>query len=98
MSQSGAFIPYKPTAYTTEEMTERARLYYEKLDSRRSVRSFSDRPVPREVIAYLIQAASTAPSGAHKQPWTFCAVSDPALKAAIRKGQRRRNMPVTMAG
>ncbi len=85
MSQSGAFIPYRPATFSADEMMKRARLYYEKLDSRRSVRSFSDRPVPREVIAYLIQAASTAPSGAHKQPWTFCAVSDPILKAAIRK-------------
>lgn len=46
---------------------------------------FSDREVPREVIEQLILAASTAPSGAHKQPWTFCAVSDPIIKKAIRE-------------
>lgn len=52
--------------------------------TRRSLRMFSDTPVPKAVIANLLRTAGTAPSGAHKQPWTFCAVSDPALKARIR--------------
>ena len=54
------------------------------MDTRRTVRDFSDRPVPLDVIQNLILTASTAPSGAHKQPWTFCVVSDPALKKQIR--------------
>lgn len=56
------------------------------LRQRRSVRAFSDRPVPREVIEALVRCASTAPSGANKQPWRFVAVSDPALKREIRLG------------
>ena len=58
---------------------------YRRMDQRRSVRQFSDHPVARDVIKNLIRAASTAPSGAHKQPWNFVAVSDPKIKAAIRR-------------
>ena len=54
------------------------------MKERRSVREFSDRPVPREVIESLVAAAGTAPSGANKQPWRFVAISDPALKREIR--------------
>lgn len=54
------------------------------MKQRRSVREFSDRPVPRELIESLIAAAGTAPSGANKQPWRFVAISDPALKREIR--------------
>ncbi len=79
-----AFIPYQRDTYEPSEMARRAQGYYNWLNSRRSLRMFSNRAVPREVIQHLIMAASTAPSGAHKQPWTFCAVSDPALKKQIR--------------
>ena len=78
-------IPYHLPAYTAEEQRTRARRFYEALDRRRSVRVFSDRPVPRSVIDDLLRAASTAPSGAHKQPWTFCAVSSAEVKRAIRR-------------
>ncbi|MFB9292434.1 nitroreductase family protein [Persicitalea jodogahamensis] len=54
------------------------------METRRSLRFFSDHPVPKKAIEQMIMAASTAPSGAHKQPWTFCAVSDPATKSKIR--------------
>jgi nitroreductase len=57
---------------------------YEILARRRSVRMFSGRPVSRETIENLILAAGTAPSGAHKQPWRFVAVQDPAIKREIR--------------
>lgn len=70
--------------YNTAEMQDRAGEFYEWLDQRRSIREFSDRPVPKSVIIDLIKAASTAPSGAHKQPWTFCAVSNPTVKSKIR--------------
>ena len=53
--------------------------------SRRSVRHFSDRPVPKRLIELAIEAASTAPSGAHRQPWTFVVVGDPATKRRIRE-------------
>jgi nitroreductase len=55
------------------------------MDTRRTVREFSDRPVSREVIENLLMTASTAPSGAHKQPWSFCAVANPDLKRRIRE-------------
>jgi len=61
-----------------------SRHFYDIMQQRRSVRFFSDRPVPGEVIENLIRAAGTAPSGANKQPWRFVAVSDPALKREIR--------------
>lgn len=63
---------------------EASRRFYEIMDKRRTVRMFSDRPVSEETIRNIILAASTAPSGAHKQPWRFVAVSDPGLKKRIR--------------
>ena len=80
-----SFIPYKPEPADTDP-ADAARRFYEILNQRRSVRFFSDRPVPREVIENLILAAGTAPSGANKQPWRFVAVQDPALKKEIREG------------
>mgnify|MGYP001827472193 CR=1 FL=1 len=82
-------IRHSHESYSKEEMIRKSQNFYEDLDRRRSVREFSDRPVPREVIENLIQAASTAPSGAHKQPWTFCAVSDPNLKTQIREAAEK---------
>ena len=79
------FVPYKPEPADTDP-ADAARRFYEILNQRRSVRFFSDRPVPREVIENLILAAGTAPSGANKQPWRFVAVQDPALKKEIRDG------------
>ena len=55
------------------------------MDSRRSVREYSNKPVDIEVIHNIIKTASTAPSGAHKQPWTFCVISNADLKAKIRQ-------------
>ena len=79
------FIPYKPEPADTDP-ADAARRFYEILNQRRSVRFFSDRAVPREVIENLILAAGTAPSGANKQPWRFVAVQEPALKKEIREG------------
>ena len=79
------FIAHKPERLDPAEARHRAEGFFELLDGRRSVRHFSDEPVDDVVIDNLIRAASTAPSGAHKQPWTFCVVSDPALKHAIRE-------------
>jgi nitroreductase len=56
------------------------------MSQRRSVRMFSNRPVSRETIEWIVRAAGTAPSGANKQPWRFVCVSDPALKREIREG------------
>ena len=67
-------------------MTVRGRALVESLARRRSVRDFAPDPVPRELIEIAITAANTAPSGANRQPWHFVAVSDPAVKAEIRRG------------
>lgn len=80
-----AFIPYQVETYPAEEMLERIQAYHAFMEKRRSLRMFSDKPVPQAVIEQLILTASTAPSGAHKQPWTFCAVSDPEVKRRIRE-------------
>jgi iodotyrosine deiodinase len=79
------FIPYQKETYLPEEMLNRSRNFFELMNKRRSVRNFSDKPVAREVIENIIRTASTAPSGAHKQPWTFCVVSDPVVKRNIRE-------------
>ena len=69
---------------TPDVMQDRATSLYTCLDARRSVRFFSDEPVPLEVLRTAIHTAGTAPSGAHKQPWTFALVTDPKLKREIR--------------
>ncbi|MFT5169309.1 MAG: iodotyrosine deiodinase [Saprospiraceae bacterium] len=78
-------IAYEQETYPEEEMINRSISYYHWLDKRRSVREFSDKPVPKAIIENLIMSASTAPSGAHKQPWTFCAISNPKLKSKVRE-------------
>lgn len=79
-------VPLTMRAAASEaEMIAGARACFERLSTRRSVRSFSPDPVPREAIEWAIRAAGSAPSGANKQPWTFVAVSDPATKSAIRQ-------------
>ncbi|MEO2017818.1 MAG: nitroreductase family protein [Fuerstiella sp.] len=65
-------------------MLDRARTYYDLMENRRSVRHFSPDPVPRKLIELAIATASTAPSGAHRQPWSFVAVSEPQIKREIR--------------
>jgi len=72
-------------AYPLEEMIERARIFYEDIKRRRTVRDFSDKPVPREVIEYAVLAAGTAPSGANLQPWHFTVITDPSIKRRIRE-------------
>ena len=67
-----------------DEMRERASAFLNEAQRRRTVRDFSDRPVPRDIIEMCILAAGTAPNGAHRQPWRFVAVSDPEIKRAIR--------------
>ena len=63
--------------------------FYQFMNQRRTLRMFSDKPVPKQVIEDIIMTASSAPSGAHKQPWTFCAIADPNVKAQIREAAER---------
>lgn len=78
------FIEYHREAFETNEMLSRSGNFYSWLNKRRTVRDLSDKPIPKEVIENIIKAASTAPSGAHKQPWKFCVVSNPEIKKSIR--------------
>lgn len=75
--------------YPVSEMRERSRAVAADLARRRTVRQFSSRPVPREIIDACVVAAGTAPSGAHLQPWHFVVVSDPGVKRAIRESAER---------
>jgi len=78
------FIPYTPTVLSDEESLNNSQSFYNQMNERRTVRHFNNRPVPKEIIENLIKTAGTAPSGAHKQPWTFCSIQDPELKKKIR--------------
>lgn len=78
------FVLYSKDVYNRDEMLQRSKNYHDWMDKRRTVRDFSDKPIPKEVIDNILLTASSAPSGAHKQPWTFCVVTDPAIKKMIR--------------
>lgn len=79
-----SFNPYRFDRLGEPEMLRHAEMFFETLNRRRSIRDFSADPVPRRLIELAIQTASTAPSGAHRQPWKFVAVSDPTVKREIR--------------
>jgi iodotyrosine deiodinase len=82
-------IQYTKAFVSVEEMkviSEAQRDFYEK---RRSVRDFSNQAIPKEVIENIILSASTAPSGANKQPWTFCVITNPEIKAEIKKAAEK---------
>lgn len=88
MSEAGdrpQFVEYDFRRLEPEEMERRAREFHAEMERRRSIRDFSPEPVPRRLIELAIRTASSAPSGAHRQPWRFVAVDDPALKRRIRE-------------
>src|SRR4030095_16423025 len=81
---TATFQPLSVSEYRLEEMKERAEAFREKMQRRRTVRHFSERPVPREIIEECLIAAGTAPNGANLQPWQFVVVSDTKVKREIR--------------
>lgn len=83
------FVPLFFTRRTVAESAGRARSFYEEMNLRRTTRRFSTDPVPRDLIEWAIRTAGTAPSGAHQQPWTWVAVSDPGLKRQIREAAEK---------
>ncbi|MEM6784007.1 MAG: nitroreductase family protein [Bacteroidota bacterium] len=89
MADADGFHPLDFHEHAPEAMADRARAFFDDMDRRRSVRDFSGRPVPRVLIEDAIRTASTAPSGAHMQPWTFVAVSNPGTKRRIREAAER---------
>lgn len=78
------FVTHEPLRFNEAEMIQRSKNYYELMDKRRSVRDFSNKPIPEGILDNIIKTASTAPSGAHKQPWAFCVITDPEIKKQIR--------------
>ena len=85
MNEKQPFIPYTTTESCSEDLIKNSEKYFQEISKRRSIRDFSDKEVPKEVIENIIKTAGSAPSGAHKQPWTFCVISDVKLKSKIRK-------------
>lgn len=83
------FIPYHPLGYAPVKMNLRAEDFYNFMDARRTVRDISSKPVPIELIEWILKTASTAPSGANKQPWTFCVVANKTLKKQIREAAEK---------
>ena len=69
---------------SVDEQLRRSRVYTERMLTRRTVRDFSARAVPDELIENALKVAGSAPSGANQQPWTFIVVSDPQIKREIR--------------
>ncbi|MBI1751768.1 MAG: nitroreductase family protein [Acidobacteria bacterium] len=82
-------VPYHVETLSDQEHLARAQRFYELVNQRRTVREFSDRPIPDGVLEQCLLAAGTAPSGAHKQPWRFVVVQDPAVKKAIREAAEK---------
>lgn len=78
-------VPFRPARLSAEEGLARGRAFAERLEGRRSVRSFAPDPVPRALIEQAIRVAARAPSGANQQPWTWVAVSDVETKRRIRE-------------
>lgn len=88
-SGASGFIPLAFDERPVEEMCHRAERFYDLIRRRRTVREFSDRPVPADVIEHALLTAGSAPSGAHRQPWHFVVVTYPAKKAEIREAAER---------
>ena len=84
MSKAPSRIPFSLPRFSEEEMNRKLDAMYGQLSQRRTVRSFSSEPVPMGVLEKAIRIAGTAPSGAHKQPWTFCVVTNAELRKRIR--------------
>jgi len=85
-----SFIPYThPLPFNQEQSLKNVEQHFNFMDQRRSLREFSEKPVDQKIIEEIIKTASTAPSGAHKQPWTFCAIQNPEIKAKIREAAEK---------
>ena len=84
-----SFVPLPPRYRPAGSPAEEAHSFCDRMATRRSIRMFSDKPVSRETIEWIVRAASTAPSGANKQPWRFVAVQDQKIKHAIRLAAER---------
>ena len=89
MQTEPEFVPLPPRFDPGVPPEQGAREFYERMATRRSIRMFSDEPVSRETIEWIVRAAGGAPSGANKQPWRFVCIADPALKTKIREAAEK---------
>jgi len=80
-----SFVPYNYKSYPIGEMQKRSQTFLKNIQKRRTIRDFSDEPVPEEIISNCLRSAGTAPSGANRQPWHFSVVSDMEIKKQIRE-------------
>ncbi len=83
------FEPYIHEKLSEDDMMRRSKDYLDKMRRRRSIRTFSSKEVPLPIIQNIIETAASAPSGANKQPWTFCVVRDPDIKRKIRSAAEK---------
>jgi len=84
ITKNNKFISLDYKKHSLTEITKNSLNFYSEIDKRRSIRDFSTKDIPKEIIENIIKTASSAPSGAHKQPWTFCAISNSEIKKEIR--------------
>lgn len=84
-----AFITYKSLNYDLNQSIESAKSHRSLMEKRRSIRDFSDKTIPKSLIEDILMTASSAPSGANKQPWTFCVVSNQEMKKKIREAAEK---------
>jgi len=89
MVNGHCFVRYQKQSYSSTESLNRSAHFLNWIKERRSIRDFSERPVEKEVIDNIIMTASSAPSGANKQPWTFCVVTNPEIKKKIREAAEK---------
>ncbi len=85
MSEQPQFIPFTKESLSNDQMIEKSKLFYLEMNKRRSIRFFSSKSFPKEILENIVLTAGTAPSGANKQPWTYVIVDDPDLKKQIRE-------------
>ena len=86
---SASFQPLHFAHKRPEEMVDQSARFYDQMRTRRTVRHFSQRPIPMEAVENALRAAGTAPSGANRQPWHFVVITEPDLKAQIRTAAER---------
>ncbi len=83
------FVQYKQEEISESNVLQNSKAFLNSMLKRRSIRQFSKRPVSKEIITNILAVANTAPSGANKQPWTFCVVQDNVLKSKIREAAEK---------
>jgi len=89
MKSEGFIALQNYVEFSKQEMIKRANDFFRHMKNRRTVRDFSDKPVPREVIESCLLTAGTAPNGANMQPWHFAVVSNSAIKKTIREAAEK---------